>query len=195
METTLENSLAGFLIALALALASASAAHLSRFAEAIVEALNTLVQSISVLVWALVLIMIFGVLSRAPPILVTAAACYPLLLSSVLSGFKYLDEKLRELARMLGATKLQELLYFLMPGSTPYILSASRSAVGLALRISVVAEAFGGRGGIGYELMYNYDLGVKEGVFAWALLLVVLMIIIDYAILRPVERWSMKWRL
>ncbi len=139
--------------------------------------------------------MIFGVLSRAPPILVTAAACYPLLLSSVLSGFKYLDEKLRELARMLGATKLQELLYFLMPGSTPYILSASRSAVGLALRISVVAEAFGGRGGIGYELMYNYDLGMKEGVFAWALLLVVLMIIIDYAILRPVERWSMKWRL
>ena len=189
------DSLAGFTIALALAMASACAAHVNSVAREVVNALNTLIQSVSVLIWTLVLVLIFGVLSRAPPILVTAAATYPILLSSITSGFKYMDEKLSELARVMGASKLQELMYFIIPGSTPYIVSASRSALGLALRISVVAEAFGGGGGVGYQLMYYYDLGVKEGVFAWGLLMILLMIAIDYLALRPVERWFMKWRL
>jgi NitT/TauT family transport system permease protein len=70
---------------------------------------------------------------------------------------------------------------------------ASRAAIGLALRISVVAEAFGGGGGIGYRLIYNYDMGVPEGVFAWALLLISIMILLDHIVLKPIEGWTRKW--
>ena len=195
MYRTLANSVAGFALALAFSLASVLAAYLNRHAAALVSALNTFIQSVSVLVWSIVLIMMFGVSSRAPPVLVTAAACYPVLLSATLGGVQALDEKFSELARMLRASRLQEFIYFILPGTVPYITSASRAAIGLALRISVVAEAFGASGGIGYQLVYSYDMGLREGVFAWGLLLIALMILLDYAVLKPVERWAQRWKL
>ena len=48
---------------------------------------------------------------------------------------------------------------------------------------------------MGYWLVYSYDVGDKQGVFAWALVLVALMIAVDYAVLRPIERWVSKWKL
>jgi len=163
--------------------------------EAFFNALNTLVQSISVLVWAIVLVMIFGVTSRKPPILVVTAATYPVLLSSLFGAVRSIDSRIMLLARSLGAGKWEELFYFVLPGTIPYLAAASRTAIGIALRISVVAEAFGSSGGVGYWLVFSYDYGYKEGVFAWALVLVVLMIAVDMLLLRPVERWSEKWKL
>jgi len=192
---TLYNSILGFGIALGLSVASVFLSYLNRFLECFVASLNTFVQSVSVLVWTLVLIMIFGVLSPIPPVLVTTAATYPVLLSTVLGASKALDKRFRELSTVLGASKVQEFATIILPGSVPHIASASRAAIGVALRISVVAEAFGGGGGVGYQLMYNYDLGIPEGVFAWALLLVLLMILLDRAILKPMEDWTKRWLL
>ena len=195
VETTLVNSLSGYLLALAVAVASVAAAYVNRHIDSFVSALNTFIQSVSVLVWAIVFVMIFGITSRKPPVLVAAAASYPILLSNLYSAARALDDRLRLLARILGATRIQELAYFILPGLVPYMAGASRAAVGVALRISVVAEAFGASGGVGYWLMYSYDYGWREGVFAWALVLVGLMILVDLAVLRPIERWTMKWRL
>jgi NitT/TauT family transport system permease protein len=43
--------------------------------------------------------------------------------------------------------------------------------------------------------MFSYDYGWREGVFAWAIVLVFLMIAVDMLVLRPVERLTMKWKL
>ncbi len=195
VRVTLVNSLLGYAIALLLSLASIVLAYTNSHFEAFFNALNTFIQSVSVLVWAIVLVMIFGVTSRKPPILVVTAATYPVLLSSLMGAVKTLDSRLTLLARVLGANKWEELAYFIIPGIVPYLAAASRAAVGIALRISVVAEAFGSSGGVGYWLVFSYDYGYKEGVFAWALVLILLMIAVDYLLLRPVERWSEKWKL
>ncbi len=106
-----------------------------------------------------------------------------------------LDQKLFEISKILGASRLQEFFYVLLPGSIPYIVSASRAAFGIALRISVVAEAFGAAGGIGYQIVYNYDLARVPGVLTWSILLIILMIGIDFLILKPLEKWTLKWKL
>lgn len=190
---TLTNSLIGFFIALILAEISAFLAYLNDFLDSFFTAVNTLVQSVSVLVWALIFIIVFGVLSPIPPILVASASSYPILLSAMLSVTKSLDRKFIEISNTLGASKVQEYIYIILPGSVPHLASAARSAIGIALRISVVAEALGGSGGIGYELMYNYNLGIVEGVLAWAILLILLMIVLDVLILRPIEKWAERW--
>ncbi len=192
---TLFNSLTGFTIALALGFMSLIAYYMNKHAKALIDALNTLVQSVSVLVWSLIFLLVFGVTSLLPPILVVTAASYPIVLSSMLGALKTLDVKYGELARSLGATPIQELRYFIIPGLLPYVVASSRAAIGVALRISVVAEAFGASGGVGYQLAYSFDLGIKDGVFAWALILVVLMITVDNIALKPLEGWSRRWML
>jgi NitT/TauT family transport system permease protein len=192
---TLANSLAGYALALLGAVASLAAAYVNRHLNAFFNAFNTFIQSVSILVWSIVFVMIFGVTSRKPPVLVAAAASYPILLSSLMGASKLLSRRFGLLARVLGASKAEEFLYFILPGTVPYLAAASRAAIGIALRISVVAEAFGASGGVGYWLVYSYDIGDKNGVFGWALVLILLMIAVDYAILRPIERWTERWRL
>ncbi len=195
IAVTLVNSLTGYTIALTAAIALIAGAYLNRHVDSFVHALNTFIQSVSVLVWAIVFVMIFGITSRKPPVLVAAAASFPVLLSNLYSSVRALDDRFRLLARLLGATKLEELYYFILPGTIPYLAGASRAAIGIALRISVVAEAFGASGGVGYWLMYSYNYGWSAGVFAWAAVLVLLMILVDILVLQQVERMVEKWKM
>ncbi|WP_297488332.1 ABC transporter permease [Thermococcus sp.] len=190
---TLYHSLAGFLVAFLLVGASILLALYSAEFKDFLSALNVFVQSVSVLVWTIVFIMIFGVTSSIAPILVTAMASFPAMLSAGISSSENLLERYRPLIALLRPSRLQLYLHFIVPGTLPEMVSASRVALGIALRISVVAEAFGSAGGIGYQLVYSYDLGVKAGVFAWALLLIVLMITLDQLVLGRLEEWVRRW--
>lgn len=191
---TFKNTVYGFLIALALALLLAYLSTESRLIRAIVSAINGLVQSISVLVWSIVLTMVFGVLSPLPPILVVVAASFPILLSAVMGGLVSVDRKMMELIGMLGGGKKEVFRDVVLPSSLPHIASGSRSALGLALRISVVAEAFGQGGGIGYMINLYYGLAEPKGVFGWALLLIALMLLLDRLALSRMERAAERWK-
>ena len=191
--TTLFNSVAGFTLALLLSAAIAYLAYTSRAMRGIVSAYNTLIQSVSVLVWAIVAVMVFGVTSRIPPILVTAAVAHPIILSGMLGGMETVEKRYSLLVKILGLKPTEEFFEIILPGTIPHLAAAARSAIGVALRISVVAEAFGASGGIGYQIMYNYDIGIKEGVFAWGTLLVALMVVLDRLALAPLENWVRRW--
>ena len=190
---TLYHSLLGFFVAFGLTGACILLALYSDGFRDFLRALNVFLQSVSVLVWTIIFIMIFGVTNPVAPILVTAMAAFPALLSSGLTSSENLLEKYRPLVALLKPSKSQLYRHFIVPGTLPEMVSASRIAIGIALRISVVAEAFGSAGGIGYQLVYSYDLGLKDGVFAWALLLILLMVTVDQLVLRRLEEWVRRW--
>ncbi|MCE4614397.1 MAG: ABC transporter permease subunit [Desulfurococcales archaeon] len=190
---TLRNSLAGFSIALFLAVITVLASKIHGILEGLVESLNVYVQSISALIWILVFLVLFGFKSPLPPMLVTTGVAYPILLSNLISGIKTVDSKIIDLSELLGASKIQLFKHVYIPASVPYTIAGSRAALGASLRISVVAEAFGSSGGIGYKLTYYFDLYNYKGMMAWALFLVVLMILLDKLVLEPLEDWSKRW--
>ena len=193
VAVTLTDTIAGYIIAALLAGGSVALAIASRFTWRIVYELNSLVQSVSVLVWALIFISFFGATSRIPAVLVAAAAAYPILLSSLLASVSELRSRYHDLVASLGLDRVRELVYILLPGSLPAFIAASRSALGVALRISVVAEAFSSAGGIGYMLTEAYSLGDIVSMYAWALLLIILMIVLDKLILARLEEVPRRW--
>jgi NitT/TauT family transport system permease protein len=195
ISITLANSVEGFLIALLLSMLLLSASHASSIVKSIINSMNTVLQSVSVLVWTIIFVLIFGVLSRMPSILVTAVTVLPVMLSNLVTSLENVDKRYLEMVRMLGANWKQELVEVVIPSSIPYLISASRAGFGLALRISVVAEAFGSNGGIGFMIIHSYNLMDTKGVFSWSLVLVILMIAIDQLVLRPAERYMMRWRI
>lgn len=192
---TLANSVEGFIIALLLSMLLLSASHASNIVKSIINSMSTILQSISVLVWTIIFVLMFGVLSRVPSVLVTAITVLPVMLSNLMASLENVDKRFLEMVRMLGANWRQELVEVVIPSSIPYLISASRAGFGLALRISVVAEAFGSNGGIGFMIVHSYNLMDTKGVFSWSLILVILMIAIDQLVLRPVERHMMRWRI
>ncbi|MEM3446487.1 MAG: ABC transporter permease subunit [Candidatus Korarchaeum sp.] len=190
---TLFNSTSGFSLALISSLALGVVSHRSHLVRGFTGGICSVFNSTSALIWSLVLVSTVGVLSPLSPILVVAAVTLPQLLSTVTTALDSVDKQLLEVVRSLGGSPIDEYFDIIIPSSLPALISSSRVAVGLGLRISVVAEAFGSSGGIGYMIMRSYNLADIRGVLAWSLLLIILVITVDYVILRSIEERSMRW--
>ena len=190
---TVTNTLLGFIIALGASLALSLAWLRGGLAALVVERINIVVQSVSALVWAIVFLLIFGYTSRLSSIGVAAATAFPILLSGLTKSLETTKAEYGELASLLGKSRSWELKEVYLPASVPALVASSRSAIGAALRISVVAEAFGGAGGIGYRMWMFYELHKYEGFLAWSLVLIVLMLVLDRLALKWAEEWSRRW--
>lgn len=190
---TLGNTVSGFLLAIAFSILLGLLWLRGGFWSLVVERLNILVQSVSALVWAIVFLLIFGYTSRMASIGVAASTAFPILLSGLVKALETARSDYGELSAMLDKGRLWELRHIYLPASTPAVIASSRSAIGAALRISVVAEAFGGAGGIGYRMWMFYEIHRYEGFLAWSLMLVLLMLVLDKLILQKLEEWSRKW--
>ncbi|ACB07236.1 ABC transporter permease subunit [Candidatus Korarchaeum cryptofilum] len=190
---TLYNSFAGFSLSMLLSLALGFLSHRNEFIRGFSMGICSIFNSTSALIWSLVLVSTIGILSPLPPILVASAVSLPQLLSATIAALDSVDKNLIEAVRSLGGSSANEYLDVIIPGSLPMIIAASRVALGLSLRISVVAEAFGSSGGIGYMIMRSYNLADAPGVLAWSLILIALVLALDRLLLMPVEERSSSW--
>ncbi len=81
-------------------------------------------------------------------------AFFPILSNTAL-GLNSADHNLRDLFRIYGASRWQQLLHLQIPTALPYFLGGLRIAGGLALIGAVVAEFVAGTGGIGSGLAFT----------------------------------------
>jgi NitT/TauT family transport system permease protein len=81
-----------------------------------------------------------------------------------------------------------------LPTVLPYFFSGARLAFGFGWRVSLVAETIGSSNGVGYRLRQAADLVQTDQVFAWTLTMVVLMVVLEYGILKPLESHLFRWK-
>jgi len=91
-------------------------------------------------------------------------------------------------------SRVQTLLKIYLPTILPYFFSGARLAFGFGWRVSLVAETLGASDGIGYRLRQAGDLVQTDQVFAWTLLLVSLMLLLEGGLLKPIERRLFRWK-
>ncbi len=162
---------------------------LATFFEPILSVLNT----VSSAIWAIFAIIWFGI-SDATTIFVVFMTAFPLILTNVWQGTRAVDRQYVDLARSFRMSQLQILLKVYLPSILPYFFSGARLAFGFGWRVSLVAETLGSSNGIGYRLRQAADLVQSDKVFAWTLLLVALMLVIESGFLKPLERSLFRWK-
>lgn len=178
-------TVAGTLLGLALGASRA----LARFFEPLLAVFNT----VSSAIWAIFAIIWFGI-SDATTIFVVFMTAMPLILTSVWQGAQAVDPQYVELARSFRMSWPQVLAKVHAPSILPHFFSGARLAFGFGWRVSLVAETIGSSDGIGYRLRQAADLVQTDQVFAWTVLLVGLMLLIEGGILKPLERRLFRWK-
>ena len=149
--------------------------------------------TISSAVWAILALLWFGI-SWVSTVFVVAMIVLPILAVAALQGARAVDRNLLDVGRTFGLGRLGLAHYVVLPSLVPHLMAGLRSGFSLAWRISVVAEAMGSTAGIGYRLRQAADMVQIEQVFAWAIILIVLMIALEMTLLRPMERRLLSWR-
>lgn len=111
---------------------------------------------ISIVAWVPLAIILFGIGDRPAVFLTSLAAFYPVYVN-VFSGARYVDNRLIQAARMLGADRRSILFRVILPATLPSIAVGLRIAGALAWTSVIVAEAIGAKSGLGYVLYYSYS--------------------------------------
>ncbi|WP_034914232.1 ABC transporter permease [Erwinia sp. 9145] len=191
--TTFSRVVSGFLLATVAGtlagLALGASRRLAQFFEPLLAVFNT----VSSAIWAIFAIIWFGI-SNATTIFVVFMTAMPLILTNVWQGAQTVERQYVELARSFRMSRLQTLTKIYLPTILPYFFSGARLAFGFGWRVSLVAETLGASDGIGYRLRQAGDLVQTDQVFAWTLLLVSLMLLLEGGLLKPLERHLFRWK-
>jgi NitT/TauT family transport system permease protein len=81
-----------------------------------------------------------------------------------------------------------------IPQLVPYSLAAIRNEYAHAWRVVVLAELFAVNSGIGWRFAQAFDRFLLVEVALWLLTFMVVLLGTEYGILRPIERWALRWR-
>jgi NitT/TauT family transport system permease protein len=113
---------------------------------------------------------------------------------TIREGARALDMALLEMARVFGVPRGRTLCHVVLPQLYPYLMGAARSGLALIWKIVLVVELLGRSNGVGFQLGLHFQLFDVAGILAYALTFIIVVQLIEWAILQPIERRLSQWR-
>jgi NitT/TauT family transport system permease protein len=179
---------ASFVLGLGLAIAMYLWGPFERYARPIVR----LFMAVPVVCWILFAVLWFKwVEFRIAFVLVVV--CAPVFVVDVLDAMKGVSRDLRDMLRSFRPTSRQLFTKLVLPATLPAILTSWKINLSLAIRVVTIAELVGAVTGIGYGLVVAQELFSVADVFAWTLVLVVVLFVAE-GLLTRVEERVLRWR-
>ncbi len=118
----------------------------------------------------------------------------PNVIVTVREGTRALDHDLLDMARCYGFGKRKTLCHVIWPQLHPFIMAATRSGLALIWKIILVVELLGRSNGMGYQLHLFFQLFDVASILAYTIAFVVVMQVIEFTVLKPLDKTALRWR-
>ncbi|MGH8736857.1 MAG: ABC transporter permease [Burkholderiales bacterium] len=179
-------------VSFVLGMACALAMYLWRAAERFGTPLLRLIMAVPATCWIVFSILWFkGVEPRICFVLVVV--CAPIFVVDFFDGMRGVSRDLGAMVWSFRPSRTQYLTKLLFPAITPVILTSLKVNLGQAIRLVTFAELVGAVSGIGYGLVVAQELFSVADVFAWTVVLVVVLSV-TMEMLAQLERRLLRWR-
>jgi len=193
---TFKRTLMGFLLAFSGGMMFALLMEKSPLLRKIFQPLVVTVQVTPPVVWLILAVVWFGMARELTPVFIVSVVVFPIILVNFLEGLDSFDRKLIQMARIFNSSKDRIFLHIILPGLAPYIISSTRVGFAFAWKANIFAEFFASSSGTGYMLSTASSLLDTAGVFAWAIVLILVVLGVDLLLINPLKRrvslWLMK---
>ena len=118
----------------------------------------------------------------------------PLVAVTVREGARSFSPDFDELATAFRFSTMRRLRHIYAPQLMPFVLAAARTGLSLIWKIVLVFEVLGSDGGVGYRVGVMFQFFDITGILAYTAAFIVVVLVIEYGGLRPLERRLMGWR-
>lgn len=182
----------GFALGAALAVLMGALVGLSPACRRLIDPSCQALRAIPSLAWVPLLLLWLGIDEAPKVVLIAIGAFFPVYMG-VAAGFRDVDRKLVEVARMarLGAAAL--VARVLLPAALPSVMTGLRNGLSLAWMFMVAAELIAASQGLGYLLTDGRETSRADIVLAAILLLALLGKLSD-SLMQRLERRLLSWR-
>lgn len=131
----------------------------------------------SVPVASFVILALLWISSAELSVFISFLMVLPIIYTNVLQGYKAVDSKMKQMAKVFRLPFYKQLIYIYLPTIKPFMISACSVAFGLAWKSGVAAELIGQPDGSVGEALYYSKLYLQTvDLFTWTLILILISI-------------------
>jgi ABC-type nitrate/sulfonate/bicarbonate transport system permease component len=160
--------------------------------EAFVMPLVRLLMAVPAVCWVVFSILWFaGVEFRI--FFVMCVVCAPVFVVDTLDAMKSVPADLCQMVDSFRPTTAQRFLKIILPGIVPNLITSWKVNMTLAIRVVTIAELVGALSGIGHGLVLAEEVFSVADVFAWTVVLVVILLAFE-TIIALAEHRALRWR-
>jgi ABC-type nitrate/sulfonate/bicarbonate transport system permease component len=189
---TLLRVIGALVVSFLLGVAIAIAMYLSGAVERYIHPMIRILMAVPVVSWILFAVLWFrGVEFRI--LFVLVVVCAPVFVVDTLDSMRNVPRELRDMMRSFRPTPFQYFSKLMLPAILPGIFTSWKITLSLAIRVVTIAELVGAVTGIGHQLSVAQELFSVADVFAWTLVLVALLFLLE-GIIAKVEHRMLRWR-
>ena len=189
---TLARVIGALIVSFVLGIVLAMAMYRSDTLDKYLHPMIRILMAVPVVSWILFAVLWFpGVEFRIGFVLVVV--CGPVFLVDTLDAMRSVPRELRQMMRSFRPTTLQFFVKLMLPAIVPTIFTSWKVNISLAIRVVTIAELVGAVTGIGHQLSVAQELFSVADVFAWTIVLVALLFLLE-AIVARIETRLLRWR-
>ncbi len=135
----------------------------------------------------------FG-LNEIAAILAVSLNKIPMVAVIMREGARSIEQDYVDVGKFYKIPKKKFFTKIFLPQLYPYILSSARSGLSLIWKIVLVVELLGRSNGVGFKLYGFFQFFDISGILAYTLVFVLLIIIVEFLLVRPFERRISLWK-
>ena len=135
----------------------------------------------------------FG-LNEVAAILAVSLNKIPMVAVIMREGARSLEKDYIDVGKFYKIPKKKFFMKIFLPQLYPYILSSARSGLSLIWKIVLVVELLGRSDGVGFKLYGFFQFFDIAGILAYTLVFVLLIIFVEFIIVRPFEKRISMWK-
>ena len=143
---------------------------------------------------SIVLLALIWLGSEISPVLVGFLVIFPIIYTNIVTGIGDVDRRLLQMAQVYKISGFRKVTGIYLPSIMPYVLAACSTALGLNLRVVIMAEVLSQpQISIGTSLHSERIFLNTAGVFAWTLTAIAIAAIFDVG-MDLLKRKTIQWK-
>ncbi len=135
----------------------------------------------------------FG-LNEVAAILAVSLNKIPMVAVIMREGARSIEKDYIDVAKFYNISGKKFFFKVILPQLFPYLLSSARSGLSLIWKIVLVVELLGRSNGVGFKLFGFFQFFDISGILAYTLVFVLLIILVEFILVRPFEKKISIWR-
>jgi NitT/TauT family transport system permease protein len=135
----------------------------------------------------------FG-LNEAAAVGAVALNKIPNVVITLREGARSLAPEYSEMAKVYQFGFFKRLRHVVLPQLQPFFAAATRSGISLIWKIVLIVELLGRSNGVGFQIHLYFQLFDVATILAYTLAFVVVMLVVEYGILQPLDKHANRWR-
>lgn len=189
---TLEETIGGLLLGLAVGIFGGVLMARSRFAATVLDPYVIGINGLPRVALGPFFVVWFGIgiLSK---VLLAVSIVFVVVLFNTREGIESIDQDLVDALRSMRASRWQMLRHVVVPSLIPWLLAATKIGIGLALTGAVVGELVGASAGLGWYITNSLNVIDMTGAVTALFVMAIVAMAMYYAVL-VLERRLLAWR-